>query len=68
MPNCTACEMLKYDQLINAKTKETGIRIYPPKQMPKHTCEITSLNDDQTCEHSIKYCNTSSNVKETEKK
>jgi hypothetical protein len=58
--------MLKYDQLVNAKTKETGIRIYPPKQMPKHTCEIQSLNDDQT--YASRDFNTSSNVKENEKK
>jgi hypothetical protein len=68
MPNCTACEMLKYDQLLNAKTKETGIRIYPPKQMPKHTCGIPSLNDDQTCEHSKRDCSTLSNGKEIAKK
>ncbi len=39
MPICNACEILKYDQLVNAKTKETGIRIYPPIPFPKHTCK-----------------------------
>jgi hypothetical protein len=39
MPICNACEILKYDQLVNAKTRETGIRIYPPNPFPLHTCD-----------------------------
>jgi hypothetical protein len=39
MPICNACEILKYDQLVNAKTRETGIRIYPPNPFPSHTCD-----------------------------